>query len=96
MSAAAITSKNQLTLPKAVREKLGVGAGDTVLFEPLPDGSFTVRAKKTRDWRELVGSLNHLAKGMKPMTTKGIDDAIGNYLAEDDRRISRGETSSDH
>lgn len=91
MTTAAITSKNQLTLPKDVRVKLGVGAGDTVVFEPLPDGGFSVRAKKSRDWRELVGCLNHLVKkGDKPMTAEGMDEVIGKHLAEDDRRISRG------
>lgn len=88
MTTAAITSKNQLTLPKDVRVKLGVGAGDTVVFEPLPDGSFSVRAKKSRDWRELVGCLNHLVKkGDKALSVEDMDAAIGDYIAEDHRRI---------
>ncbi|MDO9453678.1 MAG: AbrB/MazE/SpoVT family DNA-binding domain-containing protein [Stagnimonas sp.] len=91
MTTAAITSKNQLTLPKEVRTQLGVGAGDTVVFESQADGSFKVRAQKSRDWRELVGCLNHLVKkGDKPMTVEDMRSTIGQHLAEDDRRISRG------
>jgi len=90
MTTAAITSKNQLTLPKEVRTKLGVGAGDTVIFEPQPDGSYNVRAKPSRDWRELVGCLNHLVKkGSKPLSVEDMDAVIGKHLAADDRRISR-------
>lgn len=35
---ARITSKSQLVLPKAVREQLGVGPGDTLVFDYGPDG----------------------------------------------------------
>jgi AbrB family looped-hinge helix DNA binding protein len=88
MTTAAITSKNQLTLPKEVRTKLGVGVGDSVVFEQQADGSFRLRANKSRDWREMVGSLNHLIKkGAKPVSVEEIDKAIGDYIAADHRRI---------
>ena len=88
MPAAAITSKNQLTLPKEVRQRLGVGAGDSVVFELQADGSTVVRAKKNRDWRELVGCLNHLVKpGQKAVSVEEMDAAIGEYIAADHRRI---------
>lgn len=91
MTMAAITTKNQLTLPKDVRTRLGVGAGDSVVFEAQPDGSFSIRARKARHWRELAGSLNHLLKPkQKAATVEEMDKAIGAHLAEDDRRISRG------
>ncbi len=38
METATITSKSQITLPKAVREELGVGPGDKVQFVPTHDG----------------------------------------------------------
>jgi len=37
-TSARITSKSQLVLPKAVREQLGVGPGDVLVFEYGPDG----------------------------------------------------------
>lgn len=38
METATITSKSQITLPKAVREELGVGPGDKVQFVPASTG----------------------------------------------------------
>ena len=40
MSAATITSKGQITLPKAVRDQLELGPGDRVDFVLAPDGRF--------------------------------------------------------
>jgi len=89
MTTAAITSKNQLTLPKEVRAKLGVGAGDTVVFEPQADGSFRVRARQTKDWNHFSDILApHLQqKKMKPATSEDIKRAIGDFVAEDHVRI---------
>lgn len=42
-ASARITSKSQLVLPKAVRQQLGVGPGDLLVFEYGPDG---VRVEK--------------------------------------------------
>lgn len=44
MPRAKITSKGQLTLPKEVREKLGVGPGDELDFVE-EDGQFLVRKR---------------------------------------------------
>lgn len=37
-ASARLTSKSQLVLPKPVREMLGVGPGDTLVFEYGPGG----------------------------------------------------------
>lgn len=37
-ASARLTSKSQLVLPKPVRELLGVGPGDTLVFEYGPNG----------------------------------------------------------
>jgi AbrB family looped-hinge helix DNA binding protein len=42
MAAATLTSKGQLTVPKAVRDALGVGPGDRVDFVQMADGNFAV------------------------------------------------------
>ena len=42
MTAATLTSKGQLTLPKDVRDALGVGPGDRVDFVKMEDGNFAV------------------------------------------------------
>ena len=42
MSAATLTTKGQLTLPKEVRAALGVGPGDRVEFVRMEDGNYAV------------------------------------------------------
>ncbi|MDJ0920012.1 MAG: AbrB/MazE/SpoVT family DNA-binding domain-containing protein [Henriciella sp.] len=46
MSTATITSKGQLTLPKAIREALGLGPGDKVTFVEMEDGNYAVMPAK--------------------------------------------------
>ena len=40
--AATVTAKGQITIPKAVREALGVKAGSKVEFKPLDDGHIAI------------------------------------------------------
>ncbi|OQW58550.1 MAG: AbrB family transcriptional regulator [Proteobacteria bacterium HN_bin10] len=39
----AVTVKGQVTIPKPVRDKLGLKAGDEVAFEAGPDGAVIIR-----------------------------------------------------
>lgn len=60
--ATTLTSKGQVTIPKPIREYLGLDAGDAVEFEFADDGSVRVRgadkrtskAKRSK-FRRLVG-----------------------------------------
>lgn len=45
MDEARLTSKSQLTLPKAVRDALGVGPGDRIRFLPTYNGFRIVAGK---------------------------------------------------
>ena len=56
MTTATLTSKGQLTLPKAIRDLLGVGPGDRVVFWEADDGRVIVEPQ-TVDIRSLRGSL---------------------------------------
>ena len=38
----ALTSKSQVTLPKAIRELLGVSPGQEIDYEALPDGRVVI------------------------------------------------------
>lgn len=40
---ATVTSKGQVTIPKQVRERLGIEEGETVSFRVNDDGSATIR-----------------------------------------------------
>lgn len=53
--AARLTSKGQVTLPKAVREALGLEAGDQVVFRV--EGRRAVLAR-TADLLDLAGAVN--------------------------------------
>ena len=65
MPHATLTSKGQLTLPKAIRDLLRLGAGDRVDFIVKEDGTVLLRPA-TVDVRELKGLLHR--KGIKPLS----------------------------
>jgi len=54
MTIATITSKGQITIPLAVREKLGVTKGDRVEFVELANGQFAI-VPAVEDVRALKG-----------------------------------------
>jgi antitoxin PrlF len=43
-----VTSKGQVTVPKSVRDYLGLKAGSAVTFERLDDGEIVLRPAKPR------------------------------------------------
>ena len=55
-TAATLTSKGQTTIPKEIREGLGLKAGDQMTFTLLPDGTVIMRVKN-RSVRDLYGAL---------------------------------------
>jgi AbrB family looped-hinge helix DNA binding protein len=67
VSAATLTSKGQLTLPRDVRVAMGVGPGDRVEFVRMEDGNFAVLPATTS-----VQSLKGLIP--KPKTPVSLDD----------------------
>ena len=72
MSSAVLTSKGQITIPKAVREGLGVDTGDRVEFVEVEKGVYTVVAA-TRDVRELKGVV---PKPAKPVSVEEMKRAV--------------------
>lgn len=52
---AKITSKGQITLPKEIRERLGVEEGDTVRFE-IEGGEIKVYPDRSFDFTTLIGA----------------------------------------
>jgi antitoxin PrlF len=72
MATATVTGKGQITLPKIVRERLGVGAGDKVEFVETAPGTFRVVAA-TRDVRALKGLI---PKPAKPVTVEEMNRVL--------------------
>jgi antitoxin PrlF len=68
----AITVKGQTTIPKAIREHLGLKPGDRVKFFLHPDGSVALLPKiPTSALRGIVRSHHR-----QPVTLQEMDDAI--------------------
>jgi antitoxin PrlF len=72
MPKATVTHKGQITLPKAVREQLGVRPGDRVNFRATEDGSIVVEAD-TIDLASLRGAVKPSRHGV---TLEDMDRAI--------------------
>jgi antitoxin PrlF len=83
--AATLTSKSQLTLPKAVRDALGVGPGDQIYFVPGLRGYRVVAM--TGDVRRLKGMFKGRAPGATTVET--MDQAIGAAVSRRDTRSRR-------
>lgn len=79
MIIAKVTSKGQITLPKEVREKLGVHPGEAVGFEERDNRVFIRKAVTRSPFDKWVGRLKHL-KG------KRSDDLVREARGHDNGR----------
>lgn len=61
---ATLTSKGQTTIPKPIRDKLRMKAGDRMSFTLMPDGLVVMRVKN-KNVSDLAGLL--YKKGRKPV-----------------------------
>lgn len=81
MDDATLTSKSQLTLPKSVREALGVDSGDRIRFVPSRNG-FRIVALKG-DVRKLRGLLK--GRRAKPLSIDELNSAIAEMGSKRER-----------
>jgi AbrB family looped-hinge helix DNA binding protein len=58
-----LTSKCQVTIPKEIRDALGLKAGDRVAFELTPDGDARILPVSRAD--ELAARRERIAKGVR-------------------------------
>jgi AbrB family looped-hinge helix DNA binding protein len=72
MPRSTLTSKGQITVPKAVREALAVHPGDTLAFLIHDDGTVTVEAE-TVDLLQLRGAVK---PGKLGLTVEAMNEAI--------------------
>jgi AbrB family looped-hinge helix DNA binding protein len=78
MPGSTLTTKGQVTIPKPVRDALGVHAGDRVLFLVREDGVVELRPE-TVDLKDLYGMLEHTGK---PVSVEEMNQAIAGVAAE--------------
>ena len=76
MATAKVTTKGQVTIPKAVRQALGVSVGDKVEFVVRKDGVVELVAR-TRPLISLAGILGERRLGV---TIKDMDAAIAEQV----------------
>ena len=66
---ATLTSKGQTTIPKEIRDRLGMKAGDRMTFTLMPDATVVMRVK-SKSLNELAGALHK--KGQKPIPVEKL------------------------
>ena len=66
---ATLTSKGQTTIPKEIRDSLGLRPGDRMIFTLMPDGTVVLRVK-TKSVMDLAGLLRK--KGRKPVAIQRL------------------------
>jgi len=80
----AVTVKGQATIPKAIREHLGLKPGDRVKFFLHPDGSVVLLPKRP------VSALRGTVKARKrPVTIKEMNEAVAEGAAGSKSRAKR-------
>lgn len=77
MPTATLTTKGQVTIPKEVREHLGVATGDRLSFVVQEDGTVIVKPI-TRHVRELSGLLQRA--GQRPVSITGMKAGIARRM----------------
>ncbi len=73
MPSSTITAKGQTTIPKAIRDQLGVAAGDRVDFVVRHDGTVTIEPAV-----QAIGALKGLLakKGRTPVSLGAMQETI--------------------
>jgi antitoxin PrlF len=76
---ATLTSKGQITLPKEIRDRLGLDAGSMLDFQLLEDNTITARLVQP-DARRIRGLLSspHAAS----LTVAQMDEAVSKHLRD--------------
>ena len=89
---ARITSQNQISVPKAIRQHLGAGPGDDLLFEARDDGSAVVRRRKRISILDMAGIAADSAY-RAPATAEELDaliaEGLGRQFLAKQQRIDR-------
>ncbi len=76
MAVSTLTSKGQITLPREVRERLGVKEGDRLIFQFDERGELRLRPESEGGpLGRLPGLLRHLAK-KRPVTVEEMKEAV--------------------
>jgi antitoxin PrlF len=81
MASSTLTSKGQITIPREVRDRLGLREGDRVVFQFDEHGNLLLRQEAQNPLGRLPGLLKHLAKD-RPVTIEEMKEAVKQGTAE--------------
>jgi antitoxin PrlF len=73
MPSSTLTSKGQVTIPKVIRERLGLGEGDRLEF--ILDGAGRIVVRPQNRGEGVCGVLRDLARS-EPVTVEAMKDAV--------------------
>ena len=88
MESAKLSSKSQITVPRAVRQQLRIGQGDRIGFEATGDGRFIVA--KAAALRRSDGAARRRLPGNVARPPADLADSLSKAVSEDDQRIRAG------
>ena len=75
MPTSTLTSKGRVTIPKRIRQRLGLRVGDRLEFRIDERGKLLVEPERASRLGRVPGLLKHLA-GNPPVTAEGMDEGI--------------------
>ncbi len=75
MPTSTLTSKGQVTIPRKIRERLGLRVGDRLEFRIDKRGKLLVEPEPSSRLGRVPGLLSHLA-GDRPVTIEEMDEGI--------------------
>jgi AbrB family looped-hinge helix DNA binding protein len=75
MATGTLTSKGQVTIPKEVRDRMGLTEGDRLEFVFDEQGRLIVRPEATDPLGRLPGLLKHLARE-RPVSVEEMREAV--------------------
>lgn len=76
-----VTSKGQVTIPVAIREKLGIKRGDTLVFESR--GDHVAILQPGTIGKRTAGALAKYAGNLPPLEPHQISEVAELYIAEE-------------
>ncbi len=88
MPSTKITSKGQVTIPREVRETLGIQKGDRLVFDISRGGQITVSAEKAQPVTRLLGRLARYKKE-RPVSVEEMQAALRRRAATRHRTSHR-------
>lgn len=81
MQTSTLTSKGQITIPKPVRDRLGLRTGDVLEFRFTDEGTVALLPRSESPLDRVSGILKHLAPEV-PVTIEEMNEAVRRRAAE--------------